>query len=79
MANNADQLASSEFVCVEVLWPSQPNGVMSLLQKPTDLDLHCSQRQDTSRFSRTRVKIIDLDNRSIQEVTLSLHQNIFYG
>ena len=26
-----------------------------LLQKPTDLDLHCLQRQDISRFSRTRV------------------------
>ena len=29
-----------------------------LLQKPTDLDLHCLQRQDISRFSRTRVKIV---------------------
>ena len=27
-----------------------------LLQKPTDLDLHCLQRQAISRFSRTRVK-----------------------
>ena len=26
------------------------------LQKPTDLDLHCLQRQGISRFSRTRVK-----------------------
>ena len=26
-----------------------------LLQKPTDLDLHCLQRQDLSGFSRTRV------------------------
>ena len=26
-----------------------------LLQKPTDLDLHCLQRQDISWFSRTRV------------------------
>ena len=26
-----------------------------LLQKPTDLDLHCLQRQDISGFSRTRV------------------------
>ena len=25
-------------------------------QKPTDLDLHCLQRQDISGFSRTRVK-----------------------
>ena len=26
-----------------------------LLQKPTDLDLHCLQRQGISGFSRTRV------------------------
>ena len=26
------------------------------LKKPTDLDLHCLQRQDISRISRTRVK-----------------------
>ena len=29
-----------------------------LLQKPTDLDLHCLQRQGISGFSRTRVKKI---------------------
>ena len=28
-----------------------------ILQKPTDLDLHCLQRQSISGFSRTRVKI----------------------
>ena len=31
---------------------------ISWLQKPTDLDLHCLQRQDISGFSRTRVKEI---------------------
>ena len=42
MANSADpdQLSS------EISW---------LLQKPTDLDIHCLQRQDLSGFSRTRV------------------------
>ena len=41
MANRADpdQLAS------EISW---------LLKKPTDLDLHCLQRQDISGFSRKR-------------------------
>ena len=28
--------------------------ISELLQKPIDLDLHCLQRQDISRFSRTR-------------------------
>ena len=32
-----------------------------LLQKPTDLDLHCLQRQGTCGFSRTRVKEISLE------------------
>ena len=31
-----------------------------LLQKPTDLDLHCLQRQGISGFSRTRVRDIDI-------------------
>ena len=30
------------------------NSVDPDLQKPTDLDLHCLQRQGLSRFSRTR-------------------------
>ena len=28
-------------------------------QKPTDLDLHCLQRQGISGFSRTRVKLLE--------------------
>ena len=34
------------------------------LKKPTDLDLHCLQRQGISGFSRTRVKLIQ-DNKKI--------------
>ena len=32
-----------------------------LLKKPTDLDLHCSQRQGTSGFSRTRANFTKLN------------------
>ena len=32
-------------------------------QKPTDLDLHCMQRQGISGFSRTRVNITGTDFR----------------
>ena len=32
-------------------------------KKPTDLDLHCLQRQDISRFSRTRV---NFENKCIK-------------
>ena len=31
--------------------------IIKVLQKPTDLALHYLQRQDISRFSRTRVKL----------------------
>ena len=30
---------------------------MQILQKPSDLDLHCLQRQGSSGFSRTKVNI----------------------
>ena len=32
------------------------NTALERLKKPSDLDLHCLQKQDISRFSRTRVK-----------------------
>ena len=38
-----------------------------LLQKPTDLDLHCLQRQGISRFSMTRFKIIVLYPKTLTE------------
>ena len=37
-------------------WQAVKIQISWLLQKPTDLDLHCLQRQDISGFSRTRVK-----------------------
>ena len=38
-----------------------------LLQKVTDLGLHCLQRQGVSRFSRTKVKVLLLDNMCIEK------------
>ena len=37
-------------------WQTVQIQISWLLQKPTDLDLHCLQRQNISGFSRTRVK-----------------------
>ena len=34
---------------------ADPDQLAWLLKKPTDLDLHCLERQDISGFSRTRV------------------------
>ena len=38
------------------------------LQKPTDLDLHCLQRQGISGFSRTRVRISTQDKGRFYEL-----------
>ena len=37
-------------------WQTVQIQISWLLQKPTDLDLHCLQRQGISGFSRTKVK-----------------------
>ena len=37
-------------------WQTVQIQISWLLQKPTDLDLHCLQRQGISGFSRARVK-----------------------
>ena len=46
-----DEDSHTEWQIVQIL-------ISWLLQKPTDLDLHCLQRQGISWFSRTRVKMV---------------------
>ena len=41
-------------------WQTVQIQISWLFQKPTDLDLHCLQRQGISEFSRTRVNDIRL-------------------
>ena len=41
-------------------WQTVQIQISWLLQKPTDLDLHCLERQGNSRFSKTRVNIFEL-------------------
>ena len=41
-------------------WQTVQIQISWLLKKPTDLDLHCLQRQGISGFSRTRVKIMSI-------------------
>ena len=48
-----------------------------LLQKPTDLDLHCLQRQDISGFSRTRVKMLFF--LSLQDGDTSSESNLHFN
>ena len=39
-------------------WQTVQIQISWLLQKPTDMDLHCLQRQGIFRFSRTRVSYV---------------------
>ena len=48
-------------------WQTVQIQISWLLQKPTDLDLHCLQRQGISRFSRTRVNFFITKN--VHEIT----------
>ena len=48
-----------------------------LLQKPTDLDLHCLQSQGISGFSRTRVKIFSMKNKKKKIHVAGTCQNHF--
>ena len=50
-------------------------------QKPTDLDLHCLQRQDISGFSRTRVMPLQIEcifQPKIVDIFLILHENMLW-
>ena len=49
-----------------------------LLQKPTDLDLHCLQRQCISGFSRTRVKFACKETLCQQKFLTSVYINNLY-
>ena len=49
-----------------------------LLQKPTDLDLHCLQRQDISGFSRTRVNVMDFHLASWVKLSAGILKYIVY-
>ena len=55
--------------------PDQLASSGANLKKPTDLDLHCLQRQGISGFSRTRVNIA-LDKELFSTQLLFLHKNI---
>ena len=59
-------------------WQTVQIQISWLLQKPTDQDLHCLQRQDISGFSRTRVKrdytlhiTVHIFSSQYEEVTLT--------
>ena len=39
---------------------ADPDQLLLLKPTPTDLDLHCLQRQDLTGFSRTRVKTVQI-------------------
>ena len=55
MVSQSDSLIEIVNVNSHTKWQTVQIQISWLLQKPTDLDLHCLQRQGISGFSRTRV------------------------
>ena len=55
--SQSDHLIQTVDIDSHTEWQTVQIQISWLLQKPTDLDLHCLQRQSISGFSRTRVKI----------------------
>ena len=60
---NPGKSGSTPFTCIRLLiqnsnteWQAVQVQISWLLKKPTDLDLHCLQRQGISGFSRRKVK-----------------------
>ena len=54
--SQSDYLIQLDDINSHTSWQTVQIQISWLLKKPTDLDLHCLQRQDISGFSRTRVK-----------------------
>ena len=55
--NQSDYLIWIVVIKSHIWWQTVQIQISWLLKKPTDLDLHCLQRQGISGFSRTRVNI----------------------
>ena len=55
--SQSDNLIQIVAIKSHTYWQTVPIQISWLLKKPTDLDLHCLQRQGISGFSRTRVNI----------------------
>ena len=56
--SQSDYLIRTVAINSHTYWQTVQIQISWLLQKPTDLDLHCLQRQAISGFSRTRVNLV---------------------
>ena len=54
-------------------WQTVQIQISWLLQKPTDLDLHCLQKQDVSGFSRTRVNRLTKLLKCVWSFAIHIH------
>ena len=67
LIHNVDRNSYAEWQTVQI-------QISWLLQKPTDLDLHCLQRQSISGFSRTRVNT----SKAEHKITYWQRSNFFF-
>ena len=63
--SQSDYLIYIVHINSDTQWQTVQIQISWLLQKPTDLDLHCLQRQDISGFSRTRVNCISGEKKNV--------------
>ena len=79
---NYDAMLTSNFQPIRLLfqvvdtnshskWQTVQIQITWLLQKPSDLDLHCFQQQDIFRFSRTRVNVSELNGWNFWQVIVN--------
>ena len=71
--SQSDYLIQIADINLHTEWQTVQIQISWLLQKPTDLDLHCLQRQGVSVFSRTRVKLSIGTGLSQQSSDQGLH------
>ena len=70
--SQSDHLIWNVAINSHTLWQTVQIQICWLLQKPTDLDLHCLQRQGISGLSRTRVKVNYWKDTSVQISTVTV-------
>ena len=67
-----DSLIQDVDINSQTKWQTVQIQISWLLKKPTDLDLHCLQRQGISRFCRTRVKSLRYSKTCVRQPPLKL-------
>ena len=78
IVSQSDYLILIFYINSHTKWQTVKIQISWLLQKPTDLDLHCLQKQGLSGFSRTRVNWEHFLDISCCPLQLHSDQNVLH-